>query len=130
MQDSHTFEYAIIRLVPQVEREEFLNTGVILYCRTHKFLQMLFTLDEKRLKATFPTADINEIRQHLQAYEQISAGNADAGPIALLDIASRFRWLTAKRSTVVQSSSVHPGLCSDPKETLERLHKQLVLIGE
>ena len=128
MQDNHSFEYAVIRLVPQVEREEFLNVGVILYCRQHQFLQMKFTLDEQRLHTTFPGADINEIRLHLQAFEQICRGDAKGGPIALLDIASRFRWLTAKRSTVVQTSDVHPGLCSDPMETLNKLHRQLVLL--
>jgi Protein of unknown function (DUF3037) len=128
MQENHSFEYAVVRLVPQVEREEFLNVGVILYCRQHKFLGMKFTLDEKRLLSSFPAADINDIRLHLQAYEQISAGDAKAGPIAALDMASRFRWLTAKRSTVVQSSDVHPGLCHDPVDTLNKLHRQLVLI--
>ena len=128
MQESHSFEYAVIRLVPQVEREEFLNVGVILYCRQHKFLQMKFTLDEQRLKTTFPFADINEIRQHLLAFEQICKGDINAGPIAVLDIASRFRWLTAKKSTTVQTSDVHPGLCKDPAETLVKLHGQLVLL--
>ena len=128
MQEDHSFEYAVIRLVPQVEREEFLNVGVILYCRQHQFLQMKFTLDELRLHTTFPGADINEIRLHLQAFEQICMGDAKGGPIASLDIGSRFRWLTAKRSTVVQTSDVHPGLCSDPMKTLNKLHQQLVLL--
>ena len=127
MQDNHLFEYAIIRVVPRVEREEFLNVGVIVYCKPKQFLQTLFTLDEKRLFALFPETDINEVRMHLNAFEQISLGNAAAGPIASLDIASRFRWLTAKRSTVLQTSGVHPGLCKDADETLTRLHKQLVL---
>jgi Protein of unknown function (DUF3037) len=128
MHDNHSFEYAVIRLVPQVEREEFLNVGVILYCRHHPFLQMKFTLDETRLHATFPGADIQDIQLHLQAFEHICMGDIKGGPIALLDMASRFRWLTAKRSTVVQTSDVHPGLCSDPQETLNKLHRQLVLL--
>ena len=127
MQENHLFEYAIIRVVPRVEREEFLNVGVILYCRQEQFLQTLFTLDEQRLFAFYPETDINEVQMHLNAFEQISLGNAEAGPIASLDIASRFRWLTAKRSTVLQTSGVHPGLCKDACETLIRLHKQLVL---
>ncbi len=127
MQDNHLFEYAIIRVVPRVEREEFLNVGVIVYCKSKQFLQTLFTLDEKRLLTLFPETDIHEVRMHLNAFEQISLGNAEAGPIAGLDIASRFRWLTAKRSTVLQTSGVHPGLCKDANETLTRLHKQLVL---
>lgn len=126
MQENHLFEYAVLRIVPRVEREEFINVGVILYCKKHAYLHTLFTLDEKRLLAIDPLANILDIQCHLQALEQISAGELKAGPIAALDIASRFRWLTAKRSTVVQTSAVHPGLCKDPKETLTRLHAQLV----
>lgn len=128
MQENHLFEYAIIRVVPRVEREEFLNVGVVLYCRKPAFLKMLFTLDEARILALHPLADIADIKCHLQAFEQICAGNAVAGPIAALDNPSRFRWLTAKRSTVVQSSAVHPGLCKDPSFTLNRLHEQLVIL--
>jgi hypothetical protein len=127
MQDNHLFEYAIIRVVPRVEREEFLNVGVILYCKTQQFLQTLFTLDESRLQAIYPEVESKEVQMHLKALEQISLGNPESGPIACLDIASRFRWLTAKRSTVVQTSGVHPGLCKDASETLVRLHKELVL---
>ncbi len=128
MQENRSFEYAIIRAVPQVEREEFLNVGVIVYCKHFGFLKMKFTLNHERLLATFPKADISDIQLHLQAFEQITEGNLKAGPIASLDIASRFRWLTAKRSTVVQTSDVHPGLCNDPFATLDKLHKQLVLV--
>ena len=127
MQENHLFEYAIIRVVPRVEREEFLNVGVVLYCRKPAFLKMLFTLDEHRILALHPLADLSDIKCHLQAFEQICAANNVAGPIAALDNASRFRWLTAKRSTVVQASAVHPGLCKDPVATLTRLHAQLVI---
>ena len=127
MQENHLFEYAIIRVVPRVEREEFLNVGVILYCRKTAFLQMKFALDESRLTSLYTQIDMNDVQSHLKAYEKISAGKSEAGPIAALDIASRFRWLTAKRSTVVQSSSVHPGLCKDPVTTLNRLFQQLVI---
>jgi hypothetical protein len=128
MQEHHNFEYAIIRIVPQVEREEFLNIGVILYCRQHDFLQMRFTLDEKRLLSLNPKASVADIRSHLEAYEKITNGEPAGGPIAALDIASRFRWLTAKRSTIVQSSAVHPGLCREPAVTLAHLFEQLVLV--
>ena len=128
MPASHSFEYAIIRIVPQVEREEFLNVGVILYCRDQKFLQMKYSLDEKRLLALFPKADIDDINHHLLSFENITNGLPAGGPIAALDLASRFRWLTAKRSTVVQLSAVHPGLSEDPAATLKKLHSQLVLI--
>ena len=129
MQDNHLFEYAIIRVVPRVEREEFLNVGVIIYCKEQKFLQTVFTLDESRLVALFPDVNIEDVRRHLHAFEQISLGNPEAGPIASLDLASRFRWLTAKRSTVVQISAVHPGLCKNAMDTLVQLHGQLVLSG-
>ena len=126
MQENHLFEYAVLRIVPRVEREEFINVGVILYCKKHAFLKTLFTLDEKRLLAIDVNANVREIKCHLEALDQISSGDVKAGPIAELDIASRFRWLTAKRSTVVQTSAVHPGLCADPGKTLARLHEQLV----
>jgi hypothetical protein len=129
MQENHSFEYAVVRLVPQVEREEFVNVGVILYCRQHQFLRIKFSLDENRLRALHPKIDLDEVRLHLAAFEKICAGDASAGPIAALDLASRFRWLTAKRSTVVQISDVHPGLCKEPGETLERLFGQMVLVG-
>ena len=127
MPDSHLFEYAVLRVVPRVEREEFLNIGIILYCPKQKFLQTLFTLDEARLMALFPGIDIPELQQHLEAFQAVTIGGPAAGPIGALDIASRFRWLTATRSTVLQTSKVHPGFCSDPPSALQRLHDQLVL---
>lgn len=126
MQD-HLFEYAVIRVVPRVEREEFVNVGVILYCRDRNFLQAMFTVDEHRLCALCNTLDVAEIKKHLLSFEEICKGAPDGGPIARLDVASRFRWLTARRSTVVQTSQVHPGKCESPKEELARLYNQLVL---
>ena len=127
MQEKTLFEYAVIRVVPRVEREEFLNVGVVLYCAKQKFLQAVFALDEQRLKALSIDLDITEVKEHLYAFEQICIGSAQSGPIGKLDIASRFRWLTATRSTVVQCSKVHPGFCKDAAETLAKLHSQLVL---
>ncbi|HEY0274151.1 MAG TPA: DUF3037 domain-containing protein [Chitinophaga sp.] len=127
MPDKHLFEYAVIRVVPRVEREEFLNVGVILYCRQTRFLQVLFTIDEQRLQVFSDTLDIRELRALLCAFEQICLGTAAGGPIGRLDIAARFRWLTATRSTIVQTSKVHPGFSVDPADTLVRLHRQLVL---
>ncbi len=127
MQDSHLFEYAVIRVVPRVEREEFMNVGVILYCAKQKFLQCAFLLDENRLRVFSPTADPAELRSHLNSLSRICRGGKDAGPIGQLDAASRFRWLTAMRSTVVQTSRVHPGFCSDPAGKLERLMAEQVL---
>ncbi|MFN8252963.1 MAG: DUF3037 domain-containing protein [Ferruginibacter sp.] len=127
MQEQHLFEYAVIRLVPRVEREEFLNTGVIVFCKRPPFLQTMIVVNEAKLLALFPEADIAAIREHLEAFEAISKGISTDSPIAALDIASRFRWLTAKRSTVVQTSAVHSGLCSNPEKTVQHLLEQLVL---
>src|SRR5882724_7185807 len=101
MQENHLFEYAVIRVVPEVEREEFLNAGVIVYCAKQKFLQLAYTIDEARLCAFSADIDIPELREHLRAMERVCHGGTDAGPIGKLDIASRFRWLTATRSTVL-----------------------------
>jgi len=127
MQQKHLFEYAVIRVVPRVEREEFLNIGVILYCAKLKFLQARYLLDETRLRAFSADLDTNELREHVCSMERICLGDKDAGPIGKLDMASRFRWLTATRSTIVQTSKVHPGFCDDALETLERLFVQLVV---
>ena len=120
------FEYAVLRVVPRVEREEFLNVGVILYCKAQGFLQARFTLPEARLRAFTHELDLVEITARLHAFERICQGKATGGPIGRLPLAERFRWLTATRSTVVQTSPVHPGLCANAAETLARLHAQLV----
>ena len=122
----HLFEYAVIRVVPRVEREEFLNVGVILYCSAQGFLQTAYTLDEARLRAFSPDIEFDELRTRMNSFTKICAGRATGGPIGQLAIAARFRWLTATRSTVVQTSAVHPGLCSDASETLVRLFGELV----
>ena len=127
MQERHLFEYAVIRVVPRVEREEFLNVGVILLCNSRGFLQIRYTLNVARLQAAFGELDMEELRARLQAFEKVCAGRREGGPIGQLGTASRFRWLTANRSTIVQTSAVHPGLCLDPAETLEKLHRDLVL---
>lgn len=126
MPEKHLFEYATIRVVPCVEREEFLNVGVIIYCPSQRFLQTSFTLDEDRLRAFSTTLDLQELQERLQAFVRICSGGADGGTIGKMPIASRFRWLTATRSTIVQTSPVHPGLCADAQEQLNRLHAQLV----
>ncbi|MCJ8210047.1 DUF3037 domain-containing protein [Mucilaginibacter sp. RS28] len=127
MPERHLFEYAVIRVVPRVEREEFLNVGVILYCKQRKFLQLRCNVDENRLQALCCDLDLDELKSHLNAFEQICIGSKTGGPIAQLEPAERFRWLTAYRSTIVQASRVHPGLCIEPEATLEKLYAQLVL---
>ena len=122
----HLFEYAVLRVVPRVEREEFLNVGIIVYCRSLGFLQTRYELPEARLHALAPDLDLPEVAVRLQAFERVCQGRATGGTIGQLPIAERFRWLTATRSTIVQTSPVHPGLCTDAGETLARLHAQLV----
>jgi len=127
MLEKHIYEYAVIRFVPRVEREGFLNIGVILYCQRKRFLEAAFTLDEKRISSFSRSFDFQETENNLRSIEKICLGGRDAGPIGILDIADRFRWLTATRSTVIQCSKVHPGFCVEPGKTLLKLHKQLVL---
>jgi len=127
MPEKQLFEYATIRVVPRVEREEFINVGVILYCSSRRFLQTEYVLDNKRLSALADDIDLEELEKRLTAFKQVCAGDKDGGTIGKLPIASRFRWLTATRSTIVQISAVHPGLCDDPQQELEKLFRQLVL---
>ena len=126
MQGNHLFEYAVIRMVPHVEREEFLNIGIVLYCASQKFLQAKFELDKERLKVLCEKLDFEELKEHITSFQRICAGGKDAGPIGILSMPERFRWLTATRSTTLQTSKVHPGLCDDAGEMLERLFGQLV----
>jgi hypothetical protein len=126
MQESHLYEYAVIRIVPRVEREEFLNVGVILYCADQDFLDVRFSINIERLQALFPQHDVEEAKKRLEVFDQICKGNPESGPIGKLAPASRFRWLTATRSTIVQVSPVHPGLCRNAGETLEKLFEELV----
>ncbi len=126
MQEKHLFEYAVIRVVPRVEREEFMNVGVILYCSSQGFLRTRFELNQERLLALYPKLNLEELYLRLNSFERICAGRKEGGVIGQLPVASRFRWLTSARSTIVQTSQVHPGLCSNPAETLDRLFAQLV----
>ncbi|HTF81446.1 MAG TPA: DUF3037 domain-containing protein [Cytophagales bacterium] len=127
MPEKHLYEYAVIRVVPCVEREEFLNVGVVLYCASYNFLKVLYALDQQKLSLFSSTLDHVELQERLRSFEHICNGRKHGGTIGQLPIASRFRWLTATRSTVIQTSAVHPGLCTDPQSTLERLHNNLVL---
>ena len=127
MQEKFLFEYAVIRVMPRVEREEFLNVGIILFCAKKKFLQSVFFLNENKIAAFSPETDYDELTANLSAFQRISCGAKGSGPIGEYDQPSRFRWLTATRSTVVQCSKVHPGFCVDPEETMLRLHQELVL---
>jgi hypothetical protein len=120
------FQYAIVRVVPDVERGECLNAGVVMLCRPRRFLAAKVGLDEARLRAIAPDADPATILPHLAAIERIAAGDPSAGPLARLTAAERFHWLVAPSSTVIQPSEVHTGLCNDPAEELAHLFERLV----
>jgi Protein of unknown function (DUF3037) len=120
------FQYAIVRVVPHVERGECVNAGVVLFCRPRRFLAARTELDEARLRALAPDADLAAVRGHLDALERIAAGDPQAGPIAALPASERFHWLVAPSSTIIQSSPVHTGLSDDPEAELEHLMGLLV----
>ena len=126
MPDQASFDYAIIRVVPLVERGEFLNAGIILFCRTRRYLRAAVELDVERLRGLAPWIDAEEVILHLEVIPRIAAGDPDAGPMAKLPQAGRFHWLVAPRSTVVQISPVHTGLAEDPDEAVEDLMNRLV----
>ena len=115
------YSYAVIQLVPRVDRGEAINVGVVLFARTLGFLQVCIVLDEPRLAVLAPDLDLPEVRRHLQAFEAVAGGSPEGGPIAALPPSERFHWLTAPRSTVIQTSPVHIGACHDPSATLSEL---------
>lgn len=127
MPELHLYEYAVLRIVPKVEREEFMNVGVVLYCRKGRYLKVKYLLNAGKITAFAPQLDINDLASYLEAFDRICQARPDSGTIGKLSAAERFRWLTATRSTVVQSSKVHPGLCAEPEEMLESIYNQMVV---
>ena len=127
MQNRETYEYAVIRLVPKVEREEFLNVGVILFSKRKKYLGIKYKIDKERIKAFAEDIDIEIVEKHLKAWEMVCQGAPQGGTIGQFELPSRFRWLVASRSTIIQSSKTHPGLCNDPEAVLSKLFKRYVL---
>ena len=120
------YQYALIQVVPHVERDERINAGVVLLCRSKAFVGAVTSLDESRLRAIAPDADPATIRLHLDAIERIARGDERGGPIARLPIAKRFHWLVSPASTIIQPSPVHTGLTDDPAAELQRLFEALV----
>ena len=120
------FQYATVRLVPRVERGEFINAGVVLFCRQRRFLAARTQLDERALAALAGDCDPADLRSQLQTLEAVAAGDPAGGPVASMPMSERFHWLTAPASTVVQSSPVHTGLTEDPAAELDRLFAALV----
>jgi DUF3037 family protein len=121
-----SYDYAIVRVVPKVEREEFINAGAIVSCPASDFLEARIELDEARLLALDPHVDLATIRAHLATIPAICAGGPDAGPIGSLARRDRFRWLTAPRSTMIQTSPVHTGACANPSALLDHLVETMV----
>lgn len=123
----HSFDYAVLRVVPRVERQEFLNAGVIVFSLQKDYLEARIDVNEARLKAFWPELNIELVRRHLEAIPRVCTGDEDAGPIARLPKRERFHWLVSPRSTIIQVSPVHTGLCDDdPVKVTERLFAQLV----
>lgn len=127
MPDKQLYEYAVIRVVPRVEREEFLNVGLILFCKRAKQIKVRFEINEAKLLAVSPDLDIVQIRLNLDSFVKIANGMKIGGPIAQFDMPERFRWLTAIRSSVIQTSRPHPGMCENLDAAFERLFVDLVL---
>ncbi len=126
MPEQSSFDYAVIRVVPQPEREEFVNVGVILHCAARRFLDCRIELCERRLLALAPEIDLEMVRKQLDLFPRIAKGGSEAGALSDLTQPERFRWLTSPRSTCIQISPVHSGLCDDPRAALDDLFDKLV----
>jgi hypothetical protein len=122
-----SFDYAILRVVPRVERQEFMNAGIVVFCLEKRYLAARIHLDEDRLRALWPEADAALVKQHLEAIPRICAGEPEAGPIALLSLRERFHWLVSPRSTIIQPSPVHTGICDETGGLLDRLEQRLLI---
>lgn len=127
MQGKHLYEYAIIRVLPKIEREEFINVGIILFSKQANYIKLLYTIEEERLKLFSNEVDITLLTSILEGYNKICLGADDGGPIAKLDIPERFRWITAVKSSCVQTSRPHSGFSDDLDQTSQLLFQELVL---
>lgn len=127
MQDRNLYEYAVIRVMPRVEREEFVNVGIILFCKKSRFIKVVFHLDVQKLQCFCTEIDIVQLELNLLSLQKIAEGDKEGGPIASMEVPERFRWLTAVRSSVIQTSRPHPGLSDNLEATINRLFEELVL---
>lgn len=127
MQEKMVYEYAVIRVVPKVEREEFINIGLILFSKRKRYIRFQYQIPEHKIRAFCGEFDIIQLQENLDSFAKICAGAKDGGPIAQLEADERFRWITAVKSSSIQSSRPHPGLSGDLDTTFERLYKELVL---
>jgi hypothetical protein len=123
-----SFDYAILRVVPRVERQEFINAGVVVFCLEMRYLAARVLLDAARVKALWPDADVELAQEHLKAVQRICEGDAAAGPIAKLSQRERFHWIISPRSTIIQPSPVHTGVCNETDGLLDRLEQQFLSV--
>ena len=126
MQDKFLYEYAVVRVVPKIEREEFINVGLILFCKRKRYLRFAFQLPEAKIRLFCQEFDLEQVKENLQSFARICAGDKTAGPIAQLEVDEKFRWITAVKSSSIQSSRPHPGFSSDLDRTFEKLYAELV----
>lgn len=127
MQEKHLYEYAVIRVVPRVEREEFLNVGIILFCKRAKFIKMLYAIDQSKMQLFSSELDLEQLQLNMESFQKIAHGAKNGGPIAQFELSERFRWLTALRSSAIQTSRPHPGFSIDLDKTVQRLFEEMVL---
>ena len=123
MQEKHLYEYAVIRVVPRVEREEFLNVGIILFCKRAKFIKMLYAIDQSKMQLFSSELDLEQLQLNMESFRKIAHGAKNGGPIAQFELSERFRWLTALRSSAIQTSRPHPGFSIDLDKTVQRLYE-------
>jgi hypothetical protein len=127
MHEKHLYEYAVIRVVPKVEREEFINTGLMLFCKRQKYLRIEYHIMPEKIQSICAEFDIRQLKENLDSFVKIGNGEKDGGPIAAFEISERFRWLSAVKSSSIQTSRPHTGFSMDLDETFEKLYAELVL---
>ena len=127
MHEKHLYEYAVLRVVPKVEREEFINIGLLLFCKRQKYLRIEYRISSDKIKSICSEFDQEQLKENLDSFVKIGSGKKDGGPIATFDIAERFRWLTAVKSSSIQTSRPHSGFSSDLDGTFDKLYAELVL---
>ena len=127
MQDKVVYEYAVIRVVPKVEREEFINIGLILFSKRKRYIRFEYHIHEEKIRSFCSEFDLNQLKENLESFAKICSGAKDGGPIAVLEADEKFRWITAVKSSSIQSSRPHPGLSANLDATFDKLYKELVL---
>lgn len=127
MQDKVVYEYAVIRVVPKVEREEFINIGLILFSKRKRYIKFDYQIPEEKIRSFCNEFDLIQLKENLESFAKICLGAKDGGPIAALEADEKFRWITAVKSSSIQSSRPHPGLSADLDATFDKLYKELVL---